>query len=158
MPRLYEIAHQYRALADAADDGEDVADELARCEGDLTAKATAMAAIIRGLRSDAEALREEEKRLAARRRALEANDERIRAYVLEQLDAAGIARVKTPLFTWAVMDGPERVEVEDEAAIPAEYQRTRVDIDRAAVLAAWKRDGEVVPGTRVVRGRVLRMS
>ena len=73
------------------------------------------------------------------------------------LDAAGVSKIKSATHTISVGDGPQRVVVEDEGAIPAEFLRTKIEIDKRAILVAMQSLGECVPGTRVERGRVLRI-
>lgn len=155
--KLYEIAPAYHALRDAAEDGEDVATALATIEDELERKVESIAHIDRGLDAEAEAIRAEEQRLAKRRRALESNRERLREYVRVQMIEHGVQKVKTPTTSFAIVEGPPRVEVENEAAVPDFYTRTRREVDKAAILAAHKDDGEIVPGTRVVRDWQLRI-
>jgi hypothetical protein len=102
-------------------------------------------------------MRGEEKRLAARRQARERRAESLRDYLRMSLDAAGVAKIKTTTHTISVGDGPQRVVVEDEGSVPAEYLRTKIEVDKRAILDVLKAHGECVPGTRVERGRVLRI-
>lgn len=155
--RLYELTAAYAAIQQLADDGEDVSAQLAELDDALEAKGTALVAVMRGLDAEADALRLEELRMATRRRAIEANVERLREYVRTQMQANGITKIKGPAFSIGLSDGPERVVVEDAEAVPTEFQRVRTEVDKSRILAAWKQSGECVPGTRIERSTSLRV-
>jgi phage host-nuclease inhibitor protein Gam len=154
--RLYDLAGEWAALADAADaEGGDVGDALARVDAlgeALEAKAAGVLAVLRGLDAEAEACRAEEKRLAERRKAREAAGERLREYVRGCMDAAGIAKIATPLGTLALQASPARVEVVDEAAVPEEFVRVKREVDKRAVLAAYKAEGLIADGCAIHDG------
>ena len=151
---LYQLAGEAAELQRRAEDGEDVGEALANLAGKIDVKAQSIAAVLRNLEADEEVLRSEEKRLSARRKAVEANRERLRAYLLANMVEAGIHRIKAPTFTISVSTR-EHVVVVDEAALPPEFVRTKVEPDRAAIQAAFKRDGEVVSGTRTETLHIL---
>ena len=160
--RLYELAPAYAYLIDALDDDGDMLSsvwlgELDALSDAIDAKAASIAHVLAQLDAEAEALRAEEKRLAARRQARERRAESLRDYLRMSLDAAGVSKIKSATHTISVGDGPQRVVVEDEGAIPAEFLRTKIEIDKRAILVAMQSLGECVPGTRVERGRVLRI-
>lgn len=158
--RLYELAPAYAYLIDALDEDGDASDGHAHLDAlsdAIDAKAASIAHVLAQLDAEAEAMRSEEKRLAARRQARERRAESLRDYLRMSLDAAGVSKIKSATHTISVGDGPQRVVVEDEGAIPAEYLRTKIEIDKRAILVAMQSLGECVPGTRVERGRVLRI-
>ena len=144
--RLYELAPAYAYLIDALDDDGDASDGHAHLD-----------ALSDAIDAKAEAMRGEEKRLAARRQARERRAESLRDYLRMSLDAAGVAKIKTSTHTISVGDGPQRVVVEDEGAVPAEFLRTKIEVDKRSILEAMKSLGECVPGTRIERTRVLRI-
>jgi hypothetical protein len=153
--RLYELTGEWAALQSAIDDGEGEADVLARVEAAevaIEAKAAGVLAVLRGLDAEAEACRAEEKRLAERRRAREAAAERLRDYVRGCMEAAGIERVTTPLGSLLLQKSPARVEVLDEAAVPAEFTRIKREVDKKAVLARWRDEGLVPDGCAIHDG------
>ena len=158
--RLYELAPAYAYLIDALDEDGDVSDGHAHLDAlsdAIDAKAASIAHVLAQLDAEAEMMRAEEKRLAARRQARERRAESLRDYLRISLDAAGVSKIKSATHTISVGDGPQRVVVEDEGAIPAEFLRTKIEIDKRAILVAMQTLGECVPGTRVERGRVLRI-
>lgn len=148
MTQLYKLTGEWAALQARAEDGEDVSAELAQLSDSLEVKAERIVAVLRNIRSDQDALRAEEKRLADRRRALENNEERLREYIRANMEIAGIQRIKCASFTMSLAER-ERVVVYDEKALPEEFTRTKVEPDRGAIQAAYKQDGEVPPGVRI---------
>jgi phage host-nuclease inhibitor protein Gam len=153
--KLYQLSEQYALLEELAESGEDVAEELAALTDAIDEKGSALARVLATLKADASALREEEHRLSARRKAIEANAERIRDYLRANMEHCGIHKIRSPAFTITLQTSPERVEVERMDELPPEYVRTKREPDRAAILAAYKLHGECVPGTRIERGMTL---
>lgn len=159
--RLYDLAPEYaRLVADLDSDecnGLDVEGRLAALSEAIEEKAAHLCHVIADLDAEGETLRAEEKRLAARRQARENRAESLRDYLRTGMDTAGITKVKSATHTITVSDGPQKCVVYDEALVPAQFTRTKVEIDKRAILDAFKNDGEVVPGTGVERSRALRI-
>ncbi len=155
MTKLYELSGEYARLQALAEDGEDVESALVELGGELSAKCEGIARVLASMDGGEEAIDAELKRLKARKAAATNARERLRDYLRTNMAACGIERIKTPLFTISVRQSPPRVEVDDEGAVPAEFTRTTTSVDKAAVLAAFKRDGEMVPGTRIEHGTTL---
>ncbi|WP_321974270.1 siphovirus Gp157 family protein [Paratractidigestivibacter sp.] len=161
MATLYEIE---RAIAEVIERGWHVDEETGELfdASDLDALNVAMTEKLEGcalyaknLESDAAAIRAEEKALAERRRAIENRAERMRAYIQRGMEGAGIDRVETARCRLAFR-ASKRVEITDEAAVPAEFKKQSEVIDKAAVKAALK-SGEQVPGASMVESRNLQM-
>ena len=157
--KLYELTAEYQSLQRAAEDGEDVGDQLAKLGGEIEAKGSGIVAVVKALDADAAAIKAEEKTLATRRKAIENNAERLREHVRTVMLAHGVASIKSPQCSITLSDGPEKVVVENEALIPEAFQRVTVatEIDKAGILKAWKEHGECVPGTKIERGTALRI-
>lgn len=122
---LYTIADQYLAdlqkLQDMDLDDQTLTDTLESLSGDLELKATNVAMFVRNLEAGAEAIKEAEKAMADRRKALEAKAERIRKYLLDNMLRTGISKIECPYFALSVRKNPPAVEVLDQAMIPDEY-------------------------------------
>lgn len=151
MSKLYELSGAYAEVAARVDAGEDVGDALALLTDQLEHKAAALVRLVRDVELDVDKIDEELRRLTARKKTAVANLERIKRYLKDNMRAAGIERVKAGTFSISVYDGPDRVDITDVDKVPAEYVRTKVEksVDKAAVLAAYKEAGELVPGTEV---------
>lgn len=116
----------------------------------------AAARVARSWESEAEAIRAEEQRLAARRRGLETHREHLLAWLRTLLMSRGEARVRTALFTVSLCDSPAKVTVLDEGLVPDDCWRTRREIDKGALLDRLKR-GEAIPGAEITRGQHVRI-
>ena len=155
--RLYELAGAYAAVQARAEQGEDVLDALAEIEDSIEAKAAALTRLMRDMQLDCDKLAEEIGRLTDRKRALANNCERLKTYLRTNMESCGLTSIKAGTFSVSLSDGPERVEVLDEAAIPPEYFRVKREVDKAAILTTHKANGECVPGVNVVRSKCLRV-
>jgi phage host-nuclease inhibitor protein Gam len=153
--RLYEIASEYMQLQALAESGEDVGPMLATVDVALAEKAQGVVYVLKNLEAEAEAFRAEETRLAARRQTLERAADQIRDRVRSAMAAGGVTRVKAGTFSISLSEGCERVEVEDAAAVPEAFHRVKREIDKSAILRAYKSDGEVPAGINIVRGTRL---
>ncbi|NCD42875.1 MAG: siphovirus Gp157 family protein [Bacteroidia bacterium] len=131
---------------------------LKTIEDSLESKAEGIAKIIKSIESDAAVLKEEETRLASRRKALENKKENIKSYLKEQLSLAGIDKVKTPLMTIALQNNPPSVNVIEEDKIPKQYKVKTVSISlaRREMLEALKA-GAVIPGVEIKQDKSLRI-
>jgi len=159
LPALYEIATIYRAeaeqLADLDLPAEVIADTLESMAGDLEVKAQNVVFAARNMETLAVAIKDAESKMAARRKALEARAESLRAYVLNCMQLAGVEKITSPWFTLAQRQNPPRVVIDATDLIPEEFMRTvptpPPEPDKTAILAAAK-SGAEVPGTHIERG------
>lgn len=153
--KLYELAGALAQLREAMYGEEDAGDEAVRAvfdsiEGALEAKVEGCAKVLKQLQADADVIREEEVRLAARRKSIENNRERLRGYIRDNMKLAGEAKIKTPLFTIWLAGGKDKLVV-DEDVVPKEYQVATWSPDKKAIRAALER-GEVIEGARLEPG------
>ena len=159
---LYELAHDYRAAAEKLSDldlpPEVIEDTLESMSGDLEAKATNTAMVVRNLEATAAAIKEAEKQMAERRKAVENRAERVRDFLLANMVVAGIQKIECPYFKLAVRENPPAVEVYEPGLIPAEFMRQPEPPppapDKTAIKEAMKA-GQDVPGCRLTRGTRL---
>lgn len=157
--KLYELSQSYSQLLDLADsmDMEVFQDTLSSIEEAIEEKAENIAKLIRCLESDAKAIKEEEERLATRRKALENKISGIKQYLFNQLEVAGLDKVKRPTVTVSIQLNPPSVDVIDEKLIPSEYRIPQdPKIDKKAILTALK-DGLVIDGCSLKREKGLRI-
>jgi hypothetical protein len=159
---LYELAHAYRdtadRLADLDLDEQTITDTLESMAGDLEAKATNTAMVIRNIEANAAAIKEAEAHMAARRKALENRAARVKDYLLANMMVAGIQKIECPYFKLSVQDNPAAVEVYQPELVPAQFMRQPEPpppaIDKAAIKEAIKA-GQEVPGCRLTQGKRL---
>jgi hypothetical protein len=156
MTALFILAEQHRALAERLTDldldDQTIADTLEAEAGELEAKATATAMVVRNMEAAAAAMKEAEASIAKRRKAAEARADKLRAYLLDNLHRAGIKRVDHPMLSLAIKGKAASVVILDEAQLPAEFMdqppppapkpsKTRIG---AAIKA-----GQEVPGAKL---------
>ena len=162
MTALYLLAHEYRVAADALAeldlDDQTVSDTLDGLTGDLEVKAANVAMFARNLEATAAAIHSAEKAMAARRKAIEARADRLRAYILLCMKATGMKVIECPYFRIAVRDNPSAVDVFDLDQVPAAFMAASPPPpptpDKTAIKAAIKA-GQTVPGCRLTQGTRL---
>lgn len=122
---LYQLADDYLAAAEQLANldmpPEVVNDTLESMIGDIQVKATNVAMVIRNFEAQAEAIREAEKQMAARRKAIEHRAEQIREYLLFNMQRTGINEISCPYFAIKRKLNPGKVII--HGTIPAEFLR-----------------------------------
>jgi len=167
LPTLYELRRDYvdalAALTEATDDlpAEAIKDTLDALAHPLREKAVHVAQFMQTLTATAEAIKQAETRMAARRKTLEARTAWLREYLLHNMSVAGITRIDSPWFVLALQKSPPAVEIVDAHALPAELVTVTLEMPRAAFDACrdWLRDVQLVrstPNKSAIRARLLR--
>jgi hypothetical protein len=159
---LYTMAKEYEsaflALIDSDIPEDAINDTLEGLEGELTIKATNVAAFVLNLEAEAEKIKQVEQRIAARRKAYENKAARIRTYLKENMERAGIKKIEAldGSFSATLTAPRESVVVADENSLPDEYFRTVMSADKMAIGAAL-RSGKEVPGAHLEYNAGLRI-
>lgn len=162
MFKLYELTEMYKNIQELINDDEVdteiLESALNQIEGDINSKAESIAKLVRTIDGDINTLKEEEKRLATRRRVLENKQKSIKNYLEMQLKTMEIDKVKTPLFTVALQNNPPSVNIIDENLIPIDFITTQTvtSISRRDILEALK-DGKEIPGAELKQTKSLRI-
>ena len=140
---LFDLSAEYRAILDMAEDGdcdpEIIATHLEDIGGQIEDKADNIAYIISQLAGDAETLKKEEERLAARRKAMESHGSRLKQYLEDCMRTANKPKFKTAFHTFSIQRNPQSVRLIEGAEIPDTYlipQEPKVD--KRAILADLK--------------------
>lgn len=152
--KLYELANDYLALLDAIDNDEipeeAIADTLESITACIEDKADSIACLLKSLDAACIAIKAEETRLAERRKAKEKAHERIKQYLSETLQRAGLDKIETARNKITFRKS-ESVEV-DEAAFIEWAQKNRDDlltysapkVNKTEVKKALKGGAEIV--------------
>jgi hypothetical protein len=159
LPALYELAAEYRQaqdrLADLDLDEQTIADTLDSLSGALEEKAQNVAMFIRNLEATSVAIKEAEGRMAARRKAIENRADRLKQYLLENMQFCEIREIECSWFKISVRENPPAVVVDAADLIPAEFMRQPEPPppapDKTAIAKALK-SGQDVPGVHLMRG------
>lgn len=162
MFKLYELTEMYQNIWDLIGDEEVDLDDmelaLSSIEDNIESKAENTAKLIKGIDGDINILKEEESRLAKKRKALENKQKNIKQYLEMQLRTMEIDKIKTPLFTVALQNNPPSVRFIDEDLIPGKYKESivTIKIPKKQILDDIKA-GMEVPGTEFVQTKSLRI-
>jgi Siphovirus Gp157 len=162
--QFYEAAAALREILDAIDPetGElppDLAWRMASLNLTFDSQLDSICAVLVKLRSIIETARDESKRLAELARIREGNADRLKAYLLDSLHAAGVKKHETGRFkVWEQASPPAMKCIEaDLSKIDPEFRRVSITADLAAAKDAWKRTGEVPAGFAVSQSSHLRI-
>ena len=161
---LYDLSAEYLHVLDlldaASEDDQDpqaLELELDQLAGQITHKAEAIASLVAHYEGLASIRKAEAQRLKARADADAKRAERLRAYVLQHMQAMGTERIESARFTLSVRTNPPAVTVLVEQLVPAEYVRTVVttSVDKRAILDNFKATGEIPDGIDIARSQRL---
>lgn len=161
--KLYELTDIYTglmSLLESAETEEEVADvlnELTAVEEEISDKAEAYARIMRNAQAEADALRAEEKRLAAKREKQERAIERLKNHLHYAMGIAGATELKTSIGRFKVALNPPSAVVVDMDAVPERFLIAQPPkVDKKAIIAEWKETGEIFPGVDIQRTEGVR--
>ena len=136
MTTLYKLNEQYQELLDKltyeeVENEEELLNELTKIVISIEEKAENTAIIIKKLDAEAEMIRKEEKRLYARRKAIENR----RKYLLSNLEDSMILqdkkKLKTEHFSFNIQKNAPSVKITDEEKAREHYKRVTESIDKA---------------------------
>lgn len=157
--KLYELTEAYERileLAEQLDDGS-MKDTLDSLNDAIEVKAENTAKVIRQLDASAEMLKTEINRLTERKQAIENNTRNLKRYLQESLEKVGMEKVKGELFTVAIQNNPQSVEVLDESKIPKDYFVEQEPKLKKHLLLASLKQGEEIAGVELKQTRSLRI-
>lgn len=155
--RLYELVNTYKQIQDMADelDQQTLLDTLDSIREPIEDKAENTAKLIRSWELDVNTLKEEEKRLAERRKALENRITSLKMYLQIQMEVAGLEKVQRPNFTISIRNNPPSVSVLDESIIPSDFMIPQpAKVSKKDIAVALK-NGDFVPGVELVQSKGL---
>ena len=144
MSSLYELTGDFlRAyeLIDAEEYDEDfLIETLEQINEDIEIKADGYAKIMKNYAAEAEALKKEEERLYARRKAKENAVSRMKKSLQESMEATGKTKFKTELFSFGIQNNAPSVVLDKEVSeLPEEYQKITVEANKTAIKEALKK-------------------
>lgn len=157
--KLYELTTNYNQLLEMAEemDADTLKDTLESIQEAIEDKAENIGKLIRCLEADCKAIKEEEQRLADRRKTLENKISGTKEYLFNQMEVSGIDKIKRPTLTVSIQNNPPSVEIADESLIPTDYMVPQPSkIDKKAILTALKY-GLIIEGCSIKQGKGLRI-
>lgn len=141
MASLYELTNDVQKLWDLMEEGilddEMLIGAMETSQEELNIKLENYCKFIRNLESDIAGLKEEEKRLASKRKTMENTIERTKAAMQQAMTVAGEKKIKGSLFSLTIQNNPPSVvmDVNHIEDVPEEYliyQDPKVDRKKIA--------------------------
>jgi hypothetical protein len=135
MTTLYNLTTSYQILMEQLYDSEVseeiLIDTLDCLEGSIEDKAENYGKIIRQIESDISHIRDEEVRLAKRRKSLESRREFLKDSLFTAMKAVGLKQIKTPLFTVNIQKNggkaPLVITAKTTEELPTEFVIAKVE-------------------------------
>ena len=161
---LYELSTQLQRINDTLIDEQGILDETLEAEIDrllpaIAEKAGNIGRWIRNIDGNIEAVESEITRLKKRKEVNGHLQDRLKAYLKDSMEKAGMDKIDTGIMVLAIQRNPPSVELVDEAAIPASYKDIIPEqyvISKKRILEALKA-GEEVKGAVLMQGTHLRL-
>ena len=157
MTKLYELTERYRTIENMLEDEYITKDEiktsLQAIEDEFGDKVSTLGKFVLELKSTTEAIKIEEDRLLKRRQAIVSNIEWLKNYMLTEMLAIDILKIKRDVVTVSVQDNPPSVELLDLEQVPEEYVRIIPEVkepDKKTIAEHFKQTGEIVPGVSMI--------
>ena len=150
---LYEITSGFPALMEneeiSEEDKKKIEDEL---EVLLQQKSQNIIGYTKNIELTINAIKEEEKRIADNRKALENKMSKFKDYVKECMEKNGITKIETGLGTLSIAKSPASVEIINEDEVPEEFKQevVTVKIDKTKIKNNFKETGEIPTGVNIV--------
>ena len=159
--KLYELTQNYLNLQELLEDTTvpvEVIDTALNEVGEqLEDKAENIAKLIKTMEVEAAGYKEEEARLAARRKTLESRTKGLKEYLESSMRAVNKLKFKGKLFSFNIQKNQASVEVLDESLIPKELFNIPAPVlDKKEALSRLKA-GEEVPGVILKQSESLRI-
>lgn len=155
MTALYELSNQYIELLNKLDsyelDAATIADtiEASGITDDIATKAQSIEYLALEAGRYLPMIDAEIERLKKLKVSRERVVSSLRAYLLRNMQHAGIEKISCPLFTFSIRANPPAVDAFDPLSIPAEYFKAPPPvIDKTAIKKAIT-EGVEVPGARL---------
>lgn len=154
---LYELTGQFLDLQTALENGVNTAeewDELCQMyqltSNEIGEKCESIARMMRNLKAEATAVKEEKQRLAARQTALENSVDKLKQLVENFMVATDTTKVKTTIGNYIIQKFPPSVTVTDITRIPERFLTPQPPkVDAKAMIAEWKETGEIFDGVEI---------
>jgi hypothetical protein len=155
MASLYELSAEYAGFLDAyanaqnEDEAAEILQSLVDIHGDIEEKAEAYARVIRNVSAEAQAFRDEAKRLTKKAVAGENLVERLKQAVLDNMKVTGQKKIPTSIGAWSTQLNLMSCDVTDPDKVPERFHVKQPDkIDKAAMIREHKATGEIFDGAK----------
>ena len=150
---LYEITSGFPALMEneeiTEEDKKKIEEELTLL---LQKKSQNIIGYTKNIELTINAMKEEEKRIADNRKALENKMAKFKEYVKECMENNGFSKIETELGTLSIAKSPASVEIINEDEVPNEFKQEviTVKIDKTKIKNIFKETGEIPAGVNII--------
>ena len=158
--QLYKITESMKEVQAMVDDGvplDQLEDTMQLIEMDFKEKAESILFVLANIKSEMEACKVEEVRLADRRKAKEKQAEKLKEYLLYNMQELKSGKIDNGVMTANIRTGASVLVITNEDAIPNEYKKISVtsSTDKKGLLKALKEleEGEEIEGAEVGAGK-----
>lgn len=158
---LYDITQSYNNLIELLDNDEvskDVLnDAINSVNEEFEQKAENIAKLIKNFEADVKAFKDEENRIAERRRVTENRIANLKDYLDGAMKASGKTKFKHGTFSFSITKNAPSVDVIDESEIPEKwYVKKDPVLNKKGLLEALKA-GTEIKGVKLVQKESLRI-
>ena len=136
----------------SAEQNAEIANYFETDDREIMVKRDRLAEFVARLGSEGEAIRNEEKRLAARRAGFEKIRDCLMSSIHQQMLDVGVKKAEGKLFSFSIRKNPPSVQVDDEKLIPAEFFDYVPRVKKQEIKDALEA-GQEVPGARLISDR-----
>lgn len=166
MMTLFELTGEYLELLNLAEDdeigSEAIQDTLEAIQGEIEIKADNIACVIKMLKAEEAALKNEAKSLSERAKSKFSKREKLIEYLHQQMNAIGKVKIETTRNAISIRKSPPAVKVHDEAGFinwaqsgHEEYLNYQTpEIKKSAVKEAIAK-GDTIPNVTLEQGETL---
>lgn len=154
--KLYELSAEYeKAKADMQEQGFDestILDTLDGISEDVEEKLEKVALYRKGLDAEKSAINEEIKRLQARKKSVETEQEWLKGYICSSMKQCKLTKVKRAKVTISIIKGRQSLKLDiDPEKLPMRFRIKEIKCDKAFLTAELKA-GRKVKGASLVTG------
>lgn len=155
--KLYEITEAMADLEKMLDDGipeDQLTDTIEEMKGEFKDKAESILFILANMDAQIDAYKNEEKRLSDKRKAEEKRVEKLKEYLLINMQELNYGEVNNGVMSAKIRKGAPVLVIDNEDLIPIEWKKisTSVSVDKRELLKALK-DGKEAEGASIGTGK-----
>lgn len=155
---LYEISSAINEILCKEEWDDAAIESLEELNLALEVKAKGITHFITNLTAFVDSAKQEEERIAARRKAAQNRIEALKTYLLSAMTSADRTEIECGTFKVKIQDNPPSVQIDDESQIPARFFVTIPEsyvLDKKSLSAELKISD--VPGAHLSRVKSLRI-
>lgn len=161
--QLYNITENLKQIEQMIEDGVDpsqLQDAIKDIDEAFEEKAGHILFLMRNIEANIEMVKDEEKRLASKRKAMENQYESIKDYLIKNMAETGKTKIDNGVIKASYVKPKPMLDLIDPELVPDEYKQPQVTIklDKTLLLSDLK-DGKEVAGAAITESKAgLRIS